>query len=133
MFRFDYFTLIYISTLSILRGFYTKSCTIHYIQRFTDYPVDFSSKNSACGVSDTGVQHGSDNKDLTGQNRSLNNGDKRNRQYNLSETSDGDEDEDEEEEVDGAEDEEIIDIVGDHSHIMLNNDVSRNFEHQRFF
>lgn len=90
----------------------------------SDYPVDFSSKNSVCGGSDAGIQ---ESKNLARPNRSLNNDDERSQRYDLSEVSEVDDDD----EVDGAGDE-IIDIVGDHSHIMMNN-VQRNYEQQRFF
>jgi len=90
----------------------------------SDYPVDFSSKGSVCGVLDTGIQ---ESKDSARQSRSLNNDDERSQRYDLSEVSEADDDDD----VDGADDE-IIDIVGDHSHNMLNN-VQRSYEQQRFF
>lgn len=90
----------------------------------TDYPVDFSSKRSVCGgLGDTGIQ---ESKDLARQSRSLNNDDERSQRYDLSEVSEVDDDDD----VDGADDE-IIDIVGDHSHML--NSVQRNYEQQRFF
>lgn len=85
--------------------------------------MDFSSKGSHCGVLDTGAQ---ESKDLARQSRSLNNEDERSQRYDLSEVSEVDDDDD----VDGADDE-IIDIVGDHSHIL--NTVQRNYEQQRFF
>jgi len=69
---------------------------------------------------------------MAGQNRSLNIDDERSQRYNLSDVTDGDDDDDDDDEVDDADDEEIIDIVGDHSHIILNN-VSRNYDQQRFF
>lgn len=85
--------------------------------------MDFSSKGSVCGGLDTGTQ---ESKDLARQSRSLNNDDERSQRYDLSEVSEVDDDED----VDGADDE-IIDIVGDHSHML--NTVQRNYEQQRFF
>lgn len=94
--------------------------------RFIDYPVDFSSKGSVCGISDTGILH--ESKDSTRPNRPLNNNDERSQRYDLSENSEVDDDD----EMDGSDDDEIIDIVGDHSHVMLNS-VQRNYEQQRFF
>jgi len=85
--------------------------------------VDFSSKGSVCGGLDTGTQ---ESKDLARQSRSLNNEDERSQRYDLSEVSEVDDDDD----VDGADDE-IIDIVGDHTHML--NSVQRNYEQQRFF
>lgn len=90
----------------------------------SDYPVDFSSKSSVCGASDTGIQ---ETKNLARPSRSLNNDDERSQRYDLSEVSEVDDDD----EIDGADDE-IIDIVGDHSHIMMNN-VQRNYDTPRFF
>lgn len=86
--------------------------------------MDFSSKSSVCGVSDTGIK---ESKDSARHNRSLNNDDESSQRYDLSEVSEIDDDD----EVDGADDE-IIDIVGDHSHIMMNT-AQRNYEQQRFF
>lgn len=90
-----------------------------------DYPVDFSSKGSACNASaGIGIK---ESKEQAGQNKSsLNNDNERNRRY-LSDVSDVDDDD----EMDEADDE-IIDIVGDHSHVMTNG-VQRNYEPQRFF
>ncbi|XP_025411811.1 brain-specific homeobox protein homolog [Sipha flava] len=90
----------------------------------TDYPVDFSSKNSICGTSDTGLQ---ESKILAQQSKLLKNDEKRSQQYDLSENSEVDDDDD----ADGADDE-IIDIVGDHSHSIMMNSV-RSYKQQRYF
>lgn len=86
--------------------------------------MDFSSKGSVCGVLEAGALQ--ESKDLARQSRSLNNDDERSQRYDLSESSEVDNDDD----VDGADDE-IIDIVGDHSHVLSS--VQRNYEQQRFF
>lgn len=63
------------------------------------------------------------------QNNSQNNDDERSQRYNLSELSNMDDDGD----IDDADDE-IIDIVGDHSHVLqMNNAQQNNYEQQRFF
>jgi hypothetical protein len=57
----------------------------------------------------------------------LKNDEKRSQQYDLSENSEVDDDDD----ADGADDE-IIDIVGDHSHSIMMNSV-RSYKQQRYF
>ncbi|VVC31622.1 Homeobox domain, metazoa,Homeobox domain,Homeobox domain-like,Homeobox, conserved site [Cinara cedri] len=83
----------------------------------TDYPVDFSSKSSVCGLQPGASVH-QESKNSTRPCGSLNGDSERNQRYAASEVSEADDNDD----VDGTDDE-IIDIVGDHSQ----NSVQRNY------